>query len=137
MERAIYYADARKLNDAGECRPDDLDGEAETIDAEKRCERLKGAPAFKFRGVTHGDIVAVLSKVLTTAKIARAEALDLLERVNAGTGDLEGSERLGIVEVLNGTLADYNQNIKRLSRRRHIRDEAAACLNAYAGPNWR
>ena len=63
--------------------------------------------------------MAVLSKVLRTAKIARAEALDLLERVNAGTADLEGSERMDVVEVLNGTLADYNQIIKRLSRRRH------------------
>ena len=63
--------------------------------------------------------MAVFGKVLTTAKTARAEALDLLERVNAGTADLEGSDRLDVVEVLNGTLADYNQIIKRLNRRRH------------------
>ena len=82
-------------------------------------QKPQGALTFKHRGATHGGIVAVLSKVLTTAKIARAEALDLLERVNAGTADLEGSERMDVVEVLNGTLADYNQIIKRLSRRRH------------------
>ena len=63
--------------------------------------------------------MAVFGKVLTPAKTARAEALDLLERVNAGTADLEGSDRLDVVEVLNGTLADYNQIIKRLNRRRH------------------
>ena len=68
----------------------------------------------------HGGHVALFSSVLATAKSARTEALELLERINAGTADLNGSDRQDAVEVLNGTLNNYNQIIKRLSSNRWV-----------------
>lgn len=56
------------------------------------------------------------TKLLATAKIARNGAQELLDRINAGTADLEpGVDRTQAVELLNGTIDDYNQIIRRLA----------------------
>jgi hypothetical protein len=58
--------------------------------------------------------------MLANAKICRDEALQMLARVNAGTAELEaGMSRQRVIELLNGTISDYNQIIKRLTQSRY------------------
>jgi hypothetical protein len=64
--------------------------------------------------------VNVFTKMLANAKIGRDEALEMLARVNAGTADLEsGMSRQRVIELLNGTISDYNQIVKRLAQSRY------------------
>jgi SOS response regulatory protein OraA/RecX len=64
--------------------------------------------------------VNAFTKMLANAKKCREEALQMLAQVDAGTAELEsGISRQRVIELLNGTIADYNQIIKRLTQSRY------------------
>jgi hypothetical protein len=64
--------------------------------------------------------VNVFTKMLANAKIGRDEALETLARVNAGSAELEsGMSRQRVIELLNGTISDYNQIVRRLAQSRY------------------
>jgi phage gp36-like protein len=58
-----------------------------------------------------------LRKISDNARRGRAEAIELLTSVNAGTARLgPGITREQAVEILNGCISDYSTMIKRFGR---------------------
>ncbi len=61
--------------------------------------------------------VDTFANILANTQQSRDEALEMLARVNAGTAEFgEGMSRERALDLLNGSIFDFNTIIKRLGR---------------------